>query len=82
MAPWSRRRRRSHLGNLHGLSIGASHDSDRYPTRPVPVHGGGITCVDNDEIRLAGIPRLVVAVRLGVRWLVRVIGRRRVSVGE
>ena len=82
VTPWSRRRRRSHLGDLHRLSVGAGHDPDRYPTRPVPFHGGGVICVNNDEIRLASIPGLMVAVRMGMRWLIRVIGSRRMGVGE
>jgi hypothetical protein len=73
---------RSQIGNLHGLSIGAGHDSDRYTARPVPLYRGSIICVYSDDIRLDGFPGLMMAVGLGVRWLVRMSGWRRVCTWE
>jgi hypothetical protein len=61
---------RSQIGDLHGLSIGAGHDSDRYTARPVPLHRGRIICVYRDDSRLDDFPGLMMAVSLGVRWLV------------
>lgn len=68
--PRSRRWARSQIGNLHGLSIGAGHRPERYTTRPVPLHRGRIICVYGDDIRLDGFPGLMMAVSLGVKWLV------------
>ncbi len=67
---------------MHRWSVGAGRDPDRYAMRPVPFHGGRVICVYNDKIRLASFPGLGMAVRLGVRRLVRMSGRCRVSVGE
>ena len=76
------RRARSQIGDLHGLSIGAGHDPDRYTARPVPLDRGRIICVYGDDIRLDDFPGLMMAVSLGVRWLVRMSGWRRVCTWE
>lgn len=82
MSPRSRRRSRSQIGNLHGWSIGAGHDPDRYTAGPVPLHRGRIICVYSDDIWLGDFPGLMMAVSLGVGWLVRMSGWRRVCTWE
>lgn len=78
------RRARSQIGDLHGLSIGAGHDPERYTASPVPLGRGGIICVYDDIqiIEIYLLPRLMVAMSLGVRWLVRVSGWRRMCTWE
>lgn len=73
---------RSQIGDLHGLSIRAGHDPDRYTARPVPLHRGRIICVYRDDSRLDDFPGLMMSVSLGVRWLVRMSGWRRVCTWE
>lgn len=63
---WARRQ----IGDLHGLSIGAGHEPERYTARPVPLHRGRIICVYSDDIRLDDFPGLMMAVTLGVGWLI------------
>lgn len=70
MNPGGRGWARSQIGNLHGLSIGSGHYPDRYTARPVPLHRGRIICVYSNDIRLGNFPGLMMAVSLGVRWLV------------
>lgn len=79
MDPRSRRWTRSQIGDLHGLSIGAGHEPDRNTAGPVPLHRGRIICVYSD---LGDFPGLMMAVSLGVRWLVRMSGWRGVCTWE
>ena len=59
----SRRRARSRLSDLNRLSVGTGDNPNRDATRPIPIYGGRIIGVCNDEIGLHGLPRLVVIVR-------------------
>ena len=74
----SRRRTSSCLSDLDRLSVRTGDNPDRDATRPVPVHGGRIIGVCDNEIGLHRLPRLMVIVRRRVR-----MGRGcRVGVGE